>query len=176
VQEVGRLEQILKMILSYIRPVFLEFLEINLNEILEEAIKASQEKLRSRGIRLELDLAATLPSIQADRGHLQRAMENIIRNACKHTPKEAVLLISSAFNGRAVVQFTYPALHIEDDDIEHFFYPFVPGELEKTNLELPLTKVVIHRHGGIISINRNEQNMIVITITFPMARSKSGER
>jgi nitrogen-specific signal transduction histidine kinase len=50
--------------------------------------------------------------------------------------------------------------------MEHFFYPFVTEELDEADLELPMTKVVIHKHGGIINITRQDDGQIMITITF----------
>jgi PAS domain S-box-containing protein len=169
VQEVSRLEHILKMILSYIRPIRLEFSEVDLNELLREAIGATGDKLGSQGIELELNLADALPHIRADRSHLRQAMETILRNAGAHMPRKSILSVTTTCNGGAVIQLCYPALHMADDDMDHFFSPFVAAELEKADLEVPLTKVVIHRHGGIISINRDEQDQVVITIEFSLA-------
>jgi len=169
VYELGRLEQILRMILAYIRPVSLEFSEVDLNGVIEEAVQAAEPKLNSRGISLDLDLEGTAPSIRADRGQLRQAMQNIIQTACDHIPRDARLSIRTSCNGTAVVQFSYSGLHMADDDIDHFFYPFVPDELAESNLELPLTKVVLHRHGGVIAINRDKENQVNITITLPLA-------
>jgi signal transduction histidine kinase len=172
VYELGRLEQILRMILTYIRPVSLEFAEVDLNGLLEEAVKAAEAKISSRGIALDIELEGTAPSIRADRGQLRQAMQNIIQTACEHTPRDARLRIRTSRNGTAVVQFSYPGLHMEDDDIEHFFYPFVPDELAEMDLELPLTKVILHRHGGVIAINRDKENQVNITITLPLAKKE----
>ncbi|MBW2721426.1 MAG: hypothetical protein JRC67_04255 [Deltaproteobacteria bacterium] len=49
VKEVGRLEHILKMILSYIRPVTLEFSDVDLNKLLQEVISGSEDKCGSQG-------------------------------------------------------------------------------------------------------------------------------
>ncbi len=166
VQEVARLEQILKMILSYIQPMVLEFSEVDLNELVQEAIRGSEKKCDSHGIQVELDLHSTLPTIRADRGHLRHALEAILRNACNHMPKQSRLRVTTRWNGAAVVKLSYPALHLAGDDMDHFFYPFVGVELGEADLEVPLTKVVIHRHGGIIDIERDEQDLMVITITF----------
>ncbi len=170
VYELGRLEQILRMILAYIRPVSLEFSEVDLNGVLEEAVQAAEPKLNSRGISLDLDLEGTAPSIRADRGQLRQAMQNIIQTACDHIPRDARLRIRTSCNGTAVVRFSYSGLHMADDDIDHFFYPFVPDELAEANLDLPLTKVVLHRHGGVIAINRDKENQVNITITLPLAQ------
>jgi PAS domain S-box-containing protein len=167
VQEVGRLEQILKMILSYLRPIPLEFAEVDLNGVLGEAIDATGEKLKARGGTLELELDATIPAVRADRGHLRHAMEAILENACNHMRENGRIRVTTTRNGRAVVQLCYTGLHVADDDLEHFFYPFVAGKVEETDLELPLTKVVIHRHGGTITVERDEQDQVTITIAFP---------
>ena len=166
VYEVRRLEQILKMILSYIRPVSLEFSEVDLNALLQEAIKESAEKFESRGIEVEAEFDAKLPFILADRSQMRRALETILRQACKHMAERSRLKVATIRNGKAVVRLSYPGLHLADDDMEHFFYPFVAGELGEADLELPMTKVVIHKHGGTINISRDDDNQIIIAITF----------
>jgi PAS domain S-box-containing protein len=170
VYEIGRLEHILKMILSYIRPISLHFSEEDLNRILEEAVRAAEAKINSRSIALEVELAAVTPTIRADRDQFLQAMQHIIETACDHIPREARLQIRTSGNGNAVIHLAYPGLHMEDEDIDHFFYPFVPDELLEMNLELPLTKVVLHKHGGIIAINRDKDNQVNITITLPLAK------
>jgi len=166
VKEVGRLEHILKMILSYIRPVTLEFSDVDLNKVLQEAISGSEDKFGSQGIKLDVQLDEELPVIRADRSHLRNALETILKNVCSHMPEQSCLRVSTTYNGAAVVQLSYPALHVADDDTEHFFYPFVSDKLGEADLQVPLTKVVIHKHGGVISITRDEHNQVVITITF----------
>ena len=167
VKEMGRLEHILKMILSYIRPITLEFSDVDLNKVLQEAISGFEDKLGSQGITLDVQLDEKLPFIRADRGHLRDALETILKNACSHMPEQSCLRVSTTYNGAAVVQLCYPALHVADDDMEHFFYPFVSDKLGEADLQLPLTKVVIHKHGGVINITRDEQNQVAISITFP---------
>jgi PAS domain S-box-containing protein len=168
VKEMGRLEHILKMILSYLHPITLEFSEVDLNKILQEAISGSEDKLGSQGIKLDLQLDEELPFIRGDRSHLRNALETILKNACSHMPEQSCLRVTTTYNEAAVVQLCYPALHVADDDMEHFFYPFVSDKLGEADLQIPLTKVVIHKHGGVITISRDEQNQVVITITFSL--------
>jgi PAS domain S-box-containing protein len=170
VHELGRLEHILKMILSYIRPISLHFSEEDLNRILEEALRAAEAKITSRRIALKIELAAVTPTIRADRDQFLQAMQHIIETACDHIPRETTLQIRTSGNGTAVIHLVYSGLHVADDDIDHFFYPFVPDELTEMNLELPLTKVVLHKHGGVVAINRDQDNQVNITITLPLAK------
>ncbi|UCG11357.1 MAG: PAS domain S-box protein [Deltaproteobacteria bacterium] len=172
VHEVARLEQILKMILSYIRPISLEFSQVNLNDLLREAIGAAGEQLGSKEIRLELALDHTLPDIRADRYHLKHVMETILKTAGAHMRRGSRLEVSTTCNGGATIQLCYPALHVADDDMEHFFSPFVANGLEESDIAVPLTKVVIHKHGGIVNIDRDEQERIVIKISFPKAGAR----
>jgi PAS domain S-box-containing protein len=174
VHEVRRLEQILKMILTYIQPVPLAFSEVDLNRLLEEALRESAEKFGQRGIEVEVELDEKLPFILADRSQLNSALERILRQACKHMPERSRMKITTTTNGKVVVRLSYPALHLTGDDMEHFFYPFVADELEEADLELPMTKVVIHKHGGIIHITREDDDQIIVSITFsPMGQVKT---
>jgi PAS domain S-box-containing protein len=175
VHEVRRLEQILKMILSYMRPVSLEFSEVDLNALLQEAIRESAEKFESHGIEVEAELDARLPRIFADRSQMRRAFATILRQASKHMAERSRLKIATITNGKAMVQLSYPGVHLADDDMEHFFYPFVAEELGDADLELPMTKVVIHKHGGIINISRDDDNRIIIAITFAPAGQAARE-
>jgi PAS domain S-box-containing protein len=166
VHEVRRLEQILKMILSYMRPVPLEFSEVDLNGLLQEAVSDSKERFDRRGIEVEVELDERLPMVLADRGQLRRALETILRQACKHMAEGSRLKVATTTNGKAVVRLSYPGLHLADDDMEHFFYPFVAEKLGEADLELPMTKVVIHKHGGIINLTRDDDSQITIAITL----------
>jgi PAS domain S-box-containing protein len=166
VHEVRRLEHILKMILSYIRPVPLEFSEVDLNSLLTEAISECGDKFDNRGIEIDLELDERLPFILADRSHLSRALARILRQVGKHMPERSSLKITTTGKGEVVVRLSYPGLHLAGDDMEHFFYPFVTEELDEADLELPMTKVVIHKHGGIINIVREDDGQIMITISF----------
>jgi PAS domain S-box-containing protein len=166
VHEVRRLEQILKMILSYIRPFPLEFSEVDLNALLKKAISECGEQFDSRGIEVDLELDETLPFILADRSHLSRALARILRQACKHMPERSRLKVATTGKGEVVVRLSYAGLHLAGDDMEHFFYPFVTEKLDEADLELPMTKVVIHKHGGIINITREDDGQIMIAITF----------
>jgi PAS domain S-box-containing protein len=168
-KEVGRLEQILRMILSYLKPVRLDFSEVDLNELVNEAVIGARTKLHSREVNLKLDLNEPLPKISADRSHLCHALETILQNACEHMPRGEEIQVSTSYNGGVTVQLCYSALHLADDDVDHFFTPFAAGELREDHLDVGLTKVVIHKHGGTVSVNRNEENRIVITITFVMS-------
>ena len=142
---------------------------MNLNEILQEAVRGAEKKCDSPGIKLQVELDDELPRIQADRGHLCQALGTILQNACHHMPEQSRLLVTTSYDGAAVVRLAYPALHMAEDDMDHFFYPFVAEELVEADLEVPLTKMVIHRHGGIINIDRDEEDQIVITISFSPA-------
>jgi signal transduction histidine kinase len=166
VHEVRRLEQILKMILSYMRPFSLEFSEVDLNALLKDAINNCEEKFDSHGIQVEAELDERVPMVLADRSHLSHALETILRQTCKHMPESSRLKVATTRNGEAVVRLSYPGIHLAEDDMEHFFYPFVTEELGEADLELPMTKVVIHKHGGTINISRDDDGQIMITITF----------
>jgi hypothetical protein len=71
------------------------------------------------------------------------------------------------------VTLTYEVPHISDDDIEHFFYPFVvdfpfaKGKPDAPIMDVPMCRVIVHKHGGIISVSKENKNIIKIAIALP---------
>jgi nitrogen-specific signal transduction histidine kinase len=69
----------------------------------------------------------------------------------------------------------YPAPGLSEEDLEHFFYPFaldVPpenGDPVSDRLDVSLAKVVIHQHGGVINVSKENAQRIKITISLPLA-------
>ena len=59
------------------------------------------------------------------------------------------------------------------NDIEHFFYPFVvdyPFQKQSTSshiMDVPICRVLIHKHGGIINVSKEKENTVKITISLP---------
>ena len=74
----------------------------------------------------------------------------------------------------ANITLSYRVPFISDDDIKDFFYPFsvaYPFAKGATNgdiMDVPIAKVVIHNHGGIINVGKEDKNLVWIDISLPL--------
>ena len=97
-----------------------------------------------------------------------------MENAFFRIKEKGEIQVATHKNGEyAKVTLAYQVPHIADDDIDHFFYPFVAdypfakGKPDTDIIDVPMCKVIIHKHGGIINVSKENKNVVTITISLP---------
>ena len=169
VEETARLEDILHIILSSIEPVTLFISEVNLKHLLRSCLGELQEEIDEKKINLLEILPRSVPNIHGDEGLLNRALENLLENAIIIMPEGAELLLSmSQENGYLVTIIRHRAEGLSKEDLDQFFFPRFTSKGGSGVLELPLSKMIIHRHGGKIDVFREDENDIALKIELPV--------
>jgi PAS domain S-box-containing protein len=168
VDEIKRLESILKIILSSLAPVDLVLSDMDLNRLLSGSLPDLRDQLKRKDIKTMVSLSPDLPHIQADEGLINRVFENLFKHALISMPEGETLQVASRLeNDRAVVEISHKMGALADEDLEQFFLPRFAGKPDSLVLDLPLSKIIIHRHGGTIKVSRKEGNGIMLTIELP---------
>jgi len=170
-EEVARLEKILKMILGFIQPLTLNQVEADSREFFENFARAIAPFLEYKSIQIETSIDDDLPKVKIDPDHLKRALVNLIRNAVYQMPTRGTLNFAvSAAGDRAVkVKLAYPAGYLSDDQLRHFFYPFTTEDADASLVDLPLVPVIIHKHNGMIEVEREGEDLVAVIIELPAA-------
>jgi nitrogen-specific signal transduction histidine kinase len=169
VKEVNRLEVILRMILNYIHPLELYKSPVDPNDLVERALSVVEEEIRERRVRVELQLAPSLPKISADRPQMELAVETLVKNALNQMEEGATLFIST-FREHETLRLVmrYPVFHMSPDDVEHFFYPFTLSPTAYDTTDLPMSKILVHKHGGMIDVRLEPSHLLFIEISLPI--------
>jgi PAS domain S-box-containing protein len=168
VKEVARIEDFLKVLFSSISPFDLVLTEVDLNRLLAKQVAGMEELLKTKRVDVVLDLMPALPLIQADEQRLDQAFENLIKHAVVSTPAgEKLTVVSSHSNDRAVVRLRHKVHRLSEDDLDKFFFPHIEEAKEWTVVDLPLSRIVIHRHGGKVDLSREGENTLVLKIELP---------
>ncbi|MCK8603720.1 cache domain-containing protein [Desulfoferrobacter suflitae] len=169
VKEVARLEMILDKTIKYLRPFELHRQRTSLNALIVKRLERHQPLLARCSCGVELSLAGQLPDVLLDRDLFGKAVEDIflaLAGYCRAGEGLQVL----TYQRRETVHLEIQAFaaSVTDDDLEHFFYPFAsrPGYFAAG--DLPLAKMVVHKHQGIIELRRKRPHQIVLTITLPV--------
>ena len=171
-QQVGRLEQILNMIQTFIRPMGLRPQPTEAWEFLDRACRQFQTYLLPREIDLQADVKPDLPHLSLDRELMLRALSNLVKNAAFQMPPRGVLRLIAAPDGKAVeIKLIYPAGYLPDDQLRHFFFPFTTEDADASIVDLPLVPVIIHKHNGTINVDRLGTDLVSVTIHLPEANS-----
>ena len=169
VEEVARLENFLRILISSIRPFDLSLSEVDVNGLLRSWLTELDELVQSREIDVVTHLPSEATKIQGDEEKLNQAFENLIKHAVVSTPEGGRLFLSSTQLGdRFVVTLRHKVRRLSEDDLDRFFFPHIEDESEWTVMDLPFAKIVIHRHGGKVDLIREGENMLVMRIELPI--------
>ena len=169
VKEVGRLETILRMMLNYIQPIELEKSSTGLNQLVERALSEVGMEIKEKKARVNLKLATDLPEISLDRQQMELVVETLAKQALNQMQEGATLSITT-FQEDEMLKLImhYPVLHMSSDDVEHFFYPFAASRMTYDTADLPLSKTLIDKHGGVIDVSLAETGELIIHISLPL--------
>ena len=173
VEEVARLEDILQIILSSIEPFTLTVSRVDLNKSLQHCLDELEESIQVRQIHLETIFDPALDSIDGDSDLLHRAFECLLKHAVVSSPRNDSLLVATEKrNGTCVVKISHRAEGLGDEDLEQFFFPRITGKTGSDIKDLPLAKVIIHRHGGKVTVQREVEGRILLRIELPVVLPK----
>ncbi len=167
-QEAARLELILKMILSYIQPLDMLMEATDLSTMIRQVIDELSAEAGARNIRMELEEDGTPRLIQVDPKLMREVFQTLFKDALRRMPDEAELEASvEQFPETSHVTIQYPVSSPSALEVDHFFFPFVGTDSGMAPLDLPAVKMIIHKHGGLIEVTKEDNSIIVLTIDIP---------
>ncbi len=173
-REVGRLEEILKDILSFVRDVRMRKEEVVITEVLNEVTSLYSQEMREKGVILERDYTDPL-RIEVDPNRIKEALINIIGNAIqvlKGGGTVRVRTYKADEYGIIEVHDTGPG--ISEKDLPYIFDPFFTTKIEGTGLGLAITHRIIEQHNGRIEVQTEKGEGTTFRIYLPLKKDKTG--
>jgi two-component system sensor histidine kinase HydH len=167
---VDRLEQWIRDLLTYARPLQHTPTPVQIISIIQETLKHFQTDLTQQGIKLVLDTNEPLPPLQADASLLQQACHSLIANAIEAMPDGGTLTISP----RRSTDWNGVQLHISDtgpgiskDHMDKVFRPFFTTKPKGVGVGLTLAKRIVERHGGTIEFTIEDGRGTTVSLFLP---------
>ena len=148
-----------------------EFLPIDLNETIVNALSLVQHEIVERNISVHTDLDPGIPMITASKDHLQGVWINLILNAIDALVDESgKVWITTRFLGTEFrVTVVDNGRGISPDKLQKVFEPFyttkIPGR--GTGLGLSVSLRTIKQHGGTISVESHPGQGTKFSVTLP---------
>jgi two-component system NtrC family sensor kinase len=167
-----RASQVVRNLLGFARKEQMEFLPIDLNETIHNALALTRHEIVSNSVDIELDLADELPIYHGSKEHLQGVWINIILNALSSMEKKkGVIRVTSRFaQGEYRISIADNGVGIPADKVSRIFEPFfttkAPGK--GTGLGLSVVHRVIKQHGGYILVDSLVGSGTKFTIVLPI--------
>ncbi len=154
---------------------------VALHDLLEDIVRDCDLEAQARGCRLLL--RSVQPAMMSgERELLHRAVENIVRNAIRHTPQGTTVEIGMDLRGgAAIIAVRDFGSGVPDELLAEIFKPFFRVESDRSRasggvgMGLAIARRAVEVHQGKIAAT-NARPGLVITITLPLVQAVSRER
>ncbi|MBI3300225.1 MAG: HAMP domain-containing histidine kinase [Elusimicrobia bacterium] len=145
-----------------------------LGPIVEDAALFFAARAREAGLSMESRVEPGLPELNLDPDLMTQAVTNLISNAIKYTPKGGRVTVSAAKEGRAVeVAVADTGVGIAPEALARLFTPFErvknPTGAPGVGLGLVITKSIIERHGGTLTVTSQPGQGSRFSFRLPVA-------
>ncbi|MDI1446378.1 ATP-binding protein [Polyangium sp. 6x1] len=148
--------------------------DVPADKVAIEAVEAQRPFARECSVELELDVAAELPEIWADRDRVLQVFENLIGNAIKFTRAGGRIRVGAARREQAVLFWVADTgLGIPMQQIPHLFDRFwqaKEADHRGAGLGLSIVKGLVEAHGGSVWAESTVGVGSTFFFTIPIAR------
>jgi|Deesub1362A_J573_1020465.scaffolds.fasta_scaffold01531_6 PAS domain S-box-containing protein len=148
VNEVERLENILKEILGFVRGSRPTKECVDINKLINSTIDLVMASISERGNRLVKELSASPIMLEVDPDRIRDAILNIITNANQATKNGTITVKTWIKHDEAVIEISDTGCGIRPDVRKNIFNPFFTTKPQGTGLGLAVTHKIIQEHDG----------------------------
>jgi signal transduction histidine kinase len=173
VEQVDRLENILKDVLTFSRDARFHFERKPVTETVRACLSMFAAICKDHSIRVEVEFGTDLPVLM-DAEQTRQAVNNLISNAIDAMPDGGTLRVRTV--AEELHDINYVAIHISDtgpgidnDQLPFIFEPFhTTKEIgHGTGLGLSISRKIIEEHGGFIKAENRAQGGVTVSLYFP---------
>jgi PAS domain S-box-containing protein len=153
----------------------LETKEIDVERAVRDCIDMVRTDCEARDIRIELEVAGTLPRVVADEIHVQQVILNLLRNAMDAVEASQPgvvrrIAIDAGLDGKGAVSVKVadrgPGL--AEGDLERVFESFYSTKPHGLGIGLSICRKLIEAHGGALWASHNPGGGAVFQFTLPV--------
>jgi hypothetical protein len=157
IQEVERLEGILRELLSFAHPAPPEKIRRNINEIIEKSLVVLQGEVERNQIELDIHLRPDLPEVLYDARQLKQVFLNLFKNAIQAMEEGGKLRVESQKTDRYVcVSIMDSGEGIPLENMSKLFLPFFTTKEDGSGLGLPVSHQILKDHGGFLDVSSQQ--------------------
>ncbi len=145
---------------------------VSVNQVVEAALKDTEEVISDQSVRVRTALAGELPDILGLPGRLERAIANLLVNACHSGGTRITLRTWDNRDGTLGISVADNGEGISEEHLAHVLQPFYTAQPARPSIGLGLAVVqdAVDVHDGTVDIDSGEGEGTVVTITLPVRR------
>ncbi|MDH4027842.1 MAG: PAS domain S-box protein, partial [Nitrospirota bacterium] len=168
VNEVSRLENILKEILGFVKSSRINKRSTNINELLSGIIDFMTPEINEKQNLIVKELSAAPLMTLVDNDRIKEAILNIVMNAAQATDHGTISVRTYRESDDAIIELSDTGCGIRREDIKNIFNPFFTTKAQGTGLGLAVTHKIIQEHNGRIKVESKWGGGTVFRIYLPL--------
>ena len=175
VREAGRCREIVKGLLDFARQAPLSKVSVDINSVVERAVRIVDNELSVRGIEVIRELRDDLPAVSVDVNQLIQVLINLLVNAAAAIgPEGGTVRVATELRdteGGQMVEITVAddGSGIPEEYLGRIFEPFfTTKEASGTGLGLAVVWGIVEEHGGTIRVESHPGVGATFTILLPL--------
>jgi signal transduction histidine kinase len=166
-----------KAILSNLRSLFgepnLTKERVDLNSLSLDVLKTLRPNARIR-LDIKTELASGLPPVLGHKGQLQEVVTNLIHNAVDAMnsvvgPRALIVRTEREANNKIAIAVEDSGPGVSPQDTETIFDAFVTTKPDGMGLGLAISKMIVERHEGTLSVSSATPHGAIFRVTLPAA-------
>jgi PAS domain S-box-containing protein len=174
--ETRRIEFLMKDLLDYARPSNPHLAFVNINAVLDAALKLSVKNVSTlanhgRSIDVVKEFDYHIPGTIADQMQLQQIFMNLLLNAVEAMQNGGSLKVQTSYdvsNDLIHISISDTGKGIDHKLIDKIFEPFFTTKPKGTGLGLSISKRLIEQHGGNIRVETSLGKGTTFNIVLPV--------
>lgn len=168
-EEVERLNGIIVDFLFAVRPMDMNLVKQDLNELIRDLFDFVHYEMEEQGVSLALELDGELPSLQLDTKYMKQALLNIVKNALSAMPDGGQLfVVTNVSDNQVELSISDTGMGIPEENMAKIFEPYFTTKDFGSGLGLTLVYKIIKEHQGEINLHSKEGEGTTFTITLPV--------
>ena len=172
VDEVTRLEGILRRLLDTAKPLALSPTLEDVNELIKCSIYLLEPKFYELGLKIRRRFDSLLPRVMIDRAVIEQAVINLLLNAVEAVPAGGCITIGTSFrDNNGSREFD---LFVRDngrglsrEEMDKVFTPFFTVKPQGVGLGLTNVKRIVEAHNGRITVQSRSGRGAKFILTLP---------
>jgi two-component system sensor histidine kinase HydH len=149
--EIARLDDIIKNLLNFARPVSPRPRDISLSRLVDEALALVSDKAAEKGVRLRFENALRDERCMMDGDQVKQVILNIVLNgieACDAGGAVSVFAREAANEAFVEIEVADTGPGIPGDIADRLYNPFFTTKAEGTGMGLSISRKIAESHGG----------------------------
>lgn len=168
-RQLATIQRALGELLAFARPATPALAPVNGNSVVERAIRLVRPTAEQSGVGIDLRFDPSAGHFLADEEMLYQALVNLLMNALEASSHGGSLRVSTRVAGDEFeVRIADTGRGIPPEHLDQVFKPFFTTRHTGTGLGLPITREIIQRHGGRVTLASRVGEGTTVTVRLPM--------